>query len=96
MSNEIKIIYEEVEKGLSTLKTATEAVSTTFTECIQGDNMLDTKEIINALNVSLQNLVKEYQTLLLANEQATHDAVQTMKETDEHLGTSMQWESTVS
>lgn len=96
MSNEIKIIYAEVEKKLSTLKSATEAISASFTEPIGGENALNTVTLINELNVSLQSLVEGYKALMLANEQVARDTVETIKQTDELLADSMKWESTIS
>jgi hypothetical protein len=37
MSSEIKIVYAEVEKGLLTLQSATETISTSFAELIGGE-----------------------------------------------------------
>ena len=96
MSNEIKIIYAEVEKELSTLKSATEAINASFTESIGGENALNAVTLINELNVSLQSLVEVYQALMLANEQVARDTVQTIKQTDELLAASVKWESTLS
>ena len=71
----LRLYTREVEKELSTLKSATEAINASFTESIGGENALNAVTLINELNVSLQSLVEVYQALMLANEQVARDTV---------------------
>lgn len=89
MSSEIKIVFEEAEKGLSALRAAAEAIHISLAKSPIQNNVLKTVDVINELNTSLQSLVETYQALLQANEQAASDTVQKMKEVDAQIAASM-------
>lgn len=88
MSNEIKIVYADAIDALAKVKASTQALEASF-ESIKGENVLDLVTTVNELNIAFQNFVKEYQALLLENEQATRDSIQAMKTTDEQIAASI-------
>ncbi|HZG70415.1 MAG TPA: YwqI/YxiC family protein [Chondromyces sp.] len=85
MSDQIKIVYEDVEQALTKLKSSTQMIDTSFPSSIGGENVLDTVTKLNEINQALQQLTEAYKALLLKNEEATRQSVQAMKETDEQV-----------
>lgn len=87
VSKEIKIRYNEVEKVLMKVKTSANFQHTA--PSIEGSNQLNAVKKINDINKDLAILAQSYQTLLLANIEATQSSVETMKETDEAISASI-------
>ncbi|MBA4538803.1 YwqI/YxiC family protein [Bacillus aquiflavi] len=89
MSDEIKVVYAEVEKELAELRTAIIAVQTSIASSIQACQDMITAEKVNKLNESLQQILKRYQKILLNNESMANKAIQKLREVDETLAAGM-------
>lgn len=89
MSGEIKIKFGEVEKKLIKLHTSSNALISSLPTDIGGNTVLDVVAKLNTLNSTLSKVVQSYKSLCLKNEEATSQAVQSMKETDEKIAVSM-------
>lgn len=86
MSEEIKIVYADVENQLEQMTASNEALNPTKEAPIEG-NVLDVVNKLNELSVNLETLLIKYQQLLGDNILTTKDSVAFMKETDENIST---------
>jgi uncharacterized protein YukE len=89
MSNEIKMVFAEVEQELTELKSSAQAVETTFPAAVGGDNVLDVVLKLNDITKSLQTTITSYKTLLLNNEDSTRQSIQAMKQADQEVATTI-------
>ncbi|WP_139377088.1 YwqI/YxiC family protein [Halobacillus hunanensis] len=89
MSNEIKLRVSDVEQALSNLQTATQSLTPPSIKDVSGQNRLDVVDQLNELNSSLAQLINSYKTLLLNNESATKQSIETLLATDETVAGSM-------
>jgi hypothetical protein len=89
MSNEVKIVYEDVENQLGDMKTAANSLKPTAEAPITG-NTLDVVTKLNELSTLLETLLTKYQTVLNTNITTTTSSVAFMKETDANISTAMQ------
>ena len=86
MSEEIKIVYADVENQLEQMTASNEALNPTKEAPIEG-NVLDVATKLNELSINLETLLIKYQQLLGENILTTKDSVTFMKETDETIST---------
>lgn len=86
MSEEIKIVYADVENQLEQMTASNEALNPTKEAPIEG-NVLDVVNKLNELSVNLETLLIKYQQLLGDNILTTKESVAFMKETDENIST---------
>lgn len=86
MSEEIKIVYADVENQLEQITAANDALNPTKEAPIEG-NVLDVVNKLNELSVNLETLLIKYQQLLGENILTTTSSVEFMKETDETIST---------
>ncbi len=89
VSHEIKLKLNDVEQGLSGLQTATQALEASLENDIAAENQLEIVHQLNELNTGLARLIEIYKGLLLKNEAATQQSVETMFEMDELLSNNM-------
>lgn len=85
MSNEIKIKQDEIEQALSKLESSTNALHTSFSSSIGGNNVLTAVLKWNDLNQALEQVVESYKGLLRQNGEATRQSVQFMADSDKQL-----------
>lgn len=90
MSNEVKIVYEDVENQLVEMKTAANSLKPTAEASITG-NTLDVVTKLTELSTLLETLLTKYQTVLTTNITTTSTSVAFIKETDENISTAMQY-----
>ncbi|MGG0658086.1 YwqI/YxiC family protein [Rummeliibacillus pycnus] len=86
MGMEIKIKQGEIEQALSKMKSSTNALHTSFPSTVGEDNVLTLVQKWKDLQQALEQVLKSYKVLLIQNEEASHQAVQSMIELDEQLG----------
>jgi hypothetical protein len=87
MSNEIKIVYEEVESSITNMENSTQSLEPAFPSSLGGENVLDVVTKLNELMQELQQTFLTYKELLLKNESDTRQSIQTMRRTDEEIAT---------
>ncbi|WP_152640097.1 YwqI/YxiC family protein [Virgibacillus necropolis] len=85
MSVEIKLIHADVEKALAGLKASIQTLETSFSKSMQGENRLDTVTKLNEINQSFERVLNSYQTLLVNNQEATSNAAESFKQTEEKV-----------
>ncbi|WP_397540284.1 YwqI/YxiC family protein [Rummeliibacillus pycnus] len=83
---EIKIKQSEIEQALSKMKSSTNALHTSLPSTVGEDNVLTLVEKWKDLHQALEQVVKAYKVLLIQNEEASRQAVQSMMELDHQLG----------
>lgn len=88
MTNEIKMIYAQVEDQLGVMGTEANTLNPKAEPEITG-NVLDVATKLNSVAKELEYLLTAYQTLLLNNVQASKKSVQYMKEQDEKISTAI-------
>ncbi|HWI49486.1 MAG TPA: YwqI/YxiC family protein [Rummeliibacillus sp.] len=86
MSTEIKIKQNEIEQALSKMKSSTNALHTSFPSTVGEDNVLTLVQKWKDLHQALEQVLKSYKVLLIQNEEASRQAVQSMIELDRQLG----------
>lgn len=86
MSTEIKIKHSEIEQALSKMKSSTNVLHTSFPSRVGEDNVLTLVQKWKGLHQALEQVLESYKTLLIQNEEASRQAVQSMIELDEKLG----------
>jgi hypothetical protein len=89
MSNEVKIVYEDVENQLGDMKTAANSLKPPAEAPITG-NTLDVVTKLTELSTLLETLLTRYRTVLNTNITTATNSVTFMKETDENISTAMQ------
>lgn len=89
MSNEVKIVYGDVENQLSDMKIAANSLKPTAEAPITG-NTLDVVTKLTELSTLLETLLIKYQTVLTTNITTTSNSVAFIQETDENISTAMQ------
>jgi len=88
MTNEIKMIYAQVEDQLGVMETKANTLNPKAEPEVTG-NVLDVATKLNSVAKELEYLLTAYQTLLLNNVQASKKSVQYMKEQDEKISTAI-------
>ena len=89
MSNEVKIVYEDVENQLRDMKTAANSLKPTAEAPITG-NTLDVVTKLTELSTLLESLLIKYQTVLTTNITTTTNSIAFIQETDDNISTAMQ------
>ncbi|GGB32447.1 hypothetical protein GCM10011409_07330 [Lentibacillus populi] len=89
MSEEIKLIFEDVENTLAELRASVQSLKPTSVVAIT-DNQLATADKLNMINQTLDQVITSYKTLLLNNEEATINSVKALKDTEEKAASAIQ------
>lgn len=89
MSGEIKIRYSDVEQELSKVESAVQQVDATYPSGIGEGNVLDVVTRLNELSNDLQQVIEQYQALVLKNVESTRQSLDIMQETDHQIGSSI-------
>ncbi|MFT0802638.1 YwqI/YxiC family protein [Bacillus swezeyi] len=92
MSQEIKVKTGEVKEALSKLQHSAEALKPNVPTDIKGKNNLDVVKKIEDMNKDLKELTKAYASALSKQIAQTESAVETMKDTDNKLASSIKAE----
>ncbi len=88
VSNEVKVVYADVEEQLDTIENATTSLNPTAEPSIEG-NTLDVVTKLNELALELERILTNYQTVLLNNIDTTRNSVQYMREQDQRISTTI-------
>ncbi|WP_405096954.1 YwqI/YxiC family protein [Oceanobacillus sp. FSL H7-0719] len=89
MSTEIKLDYAEVKSALSELKSVAAQFESSLASMKDGENKLDMVNELNEVKQYFDELVSSYQQLLLKSTEVTLQTIETMKETDKAIASSM-------
>ncbi|MFN2746615.1 MULTISPECIES: YwqI/YxiC family protein [Bacillus] len=89
MSQEIKVNSGEVKHTLSQLKHSAQGIKSSVPTDIGGKNHLDVVKKIEGMNKDLKKLTKAYASALSKQIIQTESAVETMKDTDKKLASSI-------
>ena len=79
---EMKLVYKDIDQSLNEVLAAAKMLDPTLPKNVYGVNNLEITERLGRLNLSLQQLLHSYQSLLLENEISTRKSVQFMNESD--------------
>ncbi|WP_162785153.1 YwqI/YxiC family protein [Bacillus sp. P14.5] len=82
---EIKIHSKETDSALTTLRQTVDAWNTSYPRQVGGENALEVINKLNDLNEQCQSMLESYKQLLLENQAAAQQSVETMEETDRSL-----------
>ncbi|MFJ8234986.1 YwqI/YxiC family protein [Ureibacillus sp. NPDC094379] len=88
MSNEVKVVYADVEESLSVMENATSSLKPTAEPAIEG-NTLDVVTKLNELAQELEQILTSYQAVLQSNIQTTRNSVHYMREQDQRISTNI-------
>jgi hypothetical protein len=88
MSTEVKIDYGEVENQLREMNSKTESLIPRAEPPITG-NTMDVVTKQTKLSIQLEQLLMNYQTVLMENSKTTTSSVEFMRESDEKIATVM-------
>lgn len=85
MSTEIKLKPFEVRQGIDSLRASIEAMDTSFTKEIEGENDLDMVRAFNEIKQEYEELLRTLSDLFLENIQSADEAVGNLEETDQKI-----------
>ncbi|MBL5783054.1 hypothetical protein B5V88_12720 [Heyndrickxia sporothermodurans] len=85
MSTEIKVQYTEIAQKLANLQSKAKSLKTSFPTDIGGKNHMDVISRLNEIGADVQKILHSYQSFLLKSENATKEAIKSMKELDERV-----------
>ena len=88
MSNEVKVVYADVEEQLGVVKNAAANLKPTAESPIEG-NTLDVVTKLNELSLQLEQILTNYQAVLQNNIQTTENSVHYLKEQDQRISTTI-------
>ena len=88
MSNEVKVVYADVEEQLGVMENAAPTLKPKAEPPIEG-NMLDVVTKLNELSLQLEQVLTSYQAVLQNNIQTTENSVQYLKEQDRRISTTI-------
>jgi Family of unknown function (DUF5344) len=88
VSNEVKVVYADVEEQLAVMENATISLNPTAEPAIEG-NTLDVVTKLNELALELERILMSYQTVILNNIDTTRNSVQFMREQDQRISTTI-------
>lgn len=88
MSNEVKVVYADVEEQLGVMENAASTLKPKAEPPIEG-NMLDVVTKLNELSLQLEQVLTSYQAVLQNNIQTTENSVQYLKEQDQRISTTI-------
>lgn len=88
MSNEVKVVYADVEEQLGVMENAASTMKPTAEPPIEG-NTLDVVTKLNELSLQLEQILTSYQAVLQNNIQTTENSVQYLKEQDQRISTTI-------
>ncbi len=86
MSTEIKIKQNVIDQELSKMKSSTNALHTSLPSAVGEDNVLTAVQKWKVLHQEYEKMLESYKTLLIQNEEASQQVVQSMIELDDQLG----------
>ncbi|UTR14967.1 YwqI/YxiC family protein [Salipaludibacillus sp. LMS25] len=90
MSGEIKLNDEKVHKAIAELKVAIQALEISLPADVPGDNNLSMTDELTEMKQEFEELVTAYQAFILKQAKSTTEAVESFKEVDTQLASSMQ------
>lgn len=88
MSNEVKVVYADVEEQMGVMENAASTLKPTAEPPIEG-NTLDVVTKLNELSLQLEQILTSYQVVLQNNIQTTENSVQYLKEQDQRISTTI-------
>lgn len=88
MSNEVKVVYADVEEQMGVMENAASTLKPTAEPPIEG-NTLDVVTKLNELSLQLEQILTSYQAVLQNNIQTTENSVQYLKEQDQRISTTI-------
>ena len=88
MSQEVKIVYADVENQLGDMYKVTEALDIKAEPPITG-NTMEVVTRLTELSIQLEGLLGSYQALLIKNMKATENSVVFMRESDRQLSSAI-------
>lgn len=80
---EINLDVLRVNHSIKELQISAQALNTTFSKTIQGDNKLEMVEAYNEIKQQYDELLTQYKALLLKNIQSTEKSTDKLVETDQ-------------
>ncbi|WHX26448.1 YwqI/YxiC family protein [Virgibacillus halodenitrificans] len=89
MSTEIKLQHAPVEKGIAEMRSSIEAMDSSLSSEIDGDNKLDMVDAFNEIKLEYDELLSQFEALFLHNVQATEEAVANIRETEQKIASDM-------
>ena len=88
MSNEVKVVYADVEEQLGVMESAASTLKPSAEPPIEG-NTLEVVTKLNELSLQLEQILTSYQAVLQNNIQTTENSVQYLKEQDQRISTTI-------
>ncbi|MFS0875603.1 YwqI/YxiC family protein [Solibacillus isronensis] len=88
MSNEVKVVYADVEEQLGVMESAASTLKPAAEPPIEG-NTLEVVTKLNELSLQLEQILTSYQAVLQNNIQTTETSVQYLKEQDQRISTTI-------
>ncbi len=90
MSDLIRLVKLDIESALSEVKTTANALEADYATTDLGENVLEMAEKFVEINQTLTTVLKTYQELLIHNEAATKQLIETMEQTEERVASQIQ------
>jgi len=84
MSEEIKVQPVAANRGITAMRSASDAMPTTFAEVIEGENNLDMVEEYNEIKKEFDELLSQFENVFRRHVQTAEKAIEKYQETDEH------------
>lgn len=88
MSNEVKVVYADVEEQLGLMENANASLNPAAEPTIEG-NTLDVVTKLNELALELEQVLTSYQLVLQNNIETTKKSVQYLREQDQRISTNI-------
>jgi hypothetical protein len=89
MSTEVKMVYADVEEQLSAMNNAVTSLNPKAEPPITG-NTMDVVTKLTELSQQLEQLLSNYQTVLIKNIETANRSVDFMRESDEKISSAIQ------
>ncbi|MYL57878.1 hypothetical protein GLW20_10195 [Virgibacillus halodenitrificans] len=89
MSTEIKLQHAPVEKGIAEMRSSIEAMDSSLSSEVDGDNKLDMVDAFNEIKLEYDELLSQFEALFLRDVQATEEAVANIRETEQKVASDM-------
>ncbi len=89
MHEEMKVRYGDVESTIAKMENTSQALEHSLPKNMASGNVLNVVEKLNQLNQLLEEQGEEYKSILKMNNEIVRTTLQTLKETDENLSSSI-------